>query len=103
MLIPRTPRATLFPYTTLFRSYRDCESRIGLVASTHDRCHAQPGFERSEILGQQLGASQGSCATIQTDGQISCSRQCQIGRASCRERVEISVVAVVVKIKGKRV
>src|SRR5438067_13857986 len=78
-MIRRPPRSTLFPYTTLFRS-SFCqairEGRPGLVLETMRQVPEDPDgcneFERVLL---------------------------KIGRASCRERVKISVVVVAVKKK----
>src|SRR5688572_30919363 len=59
-MIPRPPRSTLFPYTTLFRSRDSCSaingsgeslrrSRVGLrgISLTNDREQYAPGIEET--------------------------------------------------------
>src|SRR2546429_8279519 len=72
-MIRRPPRSTLFPYTTLFRS--SARSLLNRGPSC--------GWVRSRVC------------TGSTPGEP------KIGRASCRERVEISVGAVSLKKKKK--
>src|SRR5438552_5737692 len=47
-MIPRPPRSTLFPYTTLFRSLREAAPRIGPVPGRPPVDHG-PGFCESGI------------------------------------------------------
>src|SRR5947209_20542236 len=75
LTIRRPPRSTLFPYTTLFRSNRRLQLVFKLCDLPADRRRRDV-----ELIGR--GADR------------------EIGRASCRERVEISVVAVPVKQKA---
>src|SRR5437773_7417761 len=42
-MIPRPPRSTLFPYTTLFRSRRGPDRGGAADQGTHGRGRAQPG------------------------------------------------------------
>src|SRR5690349_24846768 len=73
-MIRRPPRSTLFPYTTLFRSVRPLEE---LDLASDGRAHRYGRFfGRPRVRDRD-----------------------EIGRASCRERVEISVVAALLKIK----
>src|SRR5256885_13504807 len=91
-MIRRPPRSTLFPYTTLFRSHpaHDVLARIG-------RGHAgrplRSGGPREVPASQGDGHRTARPHRVGTDGEI--------GRASCRERVEISVVAGSLKKKKK--
>src|SRR5688572_31627855 len=59
-MIPRPPRSTLFPYTTLFRS------RLGFlqVAAGDRRQHAIVGIDdrRNELLASDLGRRQNTPA-----------------------------------------
>src|SRR5690348_18499695 len=80
-MIRRPPRSTLFPYTTLFRSDA-FEERVD---------DADP--DRRLIAAVQKLVQDG-CTFEEPD---------EIGRASCRERVWISVVGVSLKKKKIRV
>src|ERR1017187_11015173 len=71
-MIRRPPRSTLFPYTTLFRSV------IGIVA-----------VQSPVQTGNPYGPADSRIGGVLNDQQI--------GRASCRERAQISVVAVSLK------
>src|SRR2546430_17619835 len=71
-MIRRPPRSTLFPYTTLFRS----RAMIGMTV-------AHLGLATAVIALTTVQSF-----TIEKD---------EIGRASCRERVEISVDAASLK------
>src|SRR3989449_11374770 len=75
-MIRRPPRSTLFPYTTLFRS---ALAQGGVV---------NPG---DGVGGGGRGA--------EGDGRR--AARAQIGRASCRERGEVSVVGVSLKKKKR--
>src|SRR5437660_12270214 len=88
-MLRRPPRSTLFLYTTLFRSgdeldLPDLERRAGGVAGlgrvarqpVADHWHGETGIGDHPILDRM-----------------------EIGRASCRERVYISPVAVSLKRK----
>src|SRR5689334_25267698 len=95
------PRSTLFPYTTLFRSVR-CA-----VRGLHARQHAELREAGHIALGQNLRmldtqavvelrpAGEGTLVRIE-DERVGA----KIGRASCRERVWIWVVAVSLTKKG---
>src|SRR3712207_9370637 len=111
-MIRRPPRSTLFPYTTLFRS-RDLEDTV-----------ADPG--RAGVAAPQIGVGlrafsynvDGRIGHVVNPRLVEVSEETQdgdegclsipglwaptvreIGRASCRERVSISVVAVSLKKK----
>src|SRR2546430_7490100 len=62
-MIRRPPRSTLFPYTTLFRSFARNRSRCGLVAvrSLHDCGNALEGDRRMEDCHLHAQASLTSC------------------------------------------
>src|SRR5256885_17233673 len=82
-MIRRPPRSTLFPYTTLFRSASPSPPRVAA---------------RNEAYGSSSLRSWKVSSTSQSrhsDTRI----PWQIGRASCRERGQISVVAVSLKKK----
>src|SRR5688572_32671799 len=57
-MIRRPPRSTLFPYTTLFRSYRNGAGhrrrRQGLQVRLHDHRQAVEGKNRSEEHTSEL-------------------------------------------------
>src|SRR5258706_13477628 len=79
-MIRRPPRSTLFPYTTVFRSP---EARVTEATAVEQAASEKKGLpvEVEERLTEVAGA------------------RLEIGRASCRERVEISVVDVSLKKK----
>src|SRR5256885_16007051 len=84
-MIRRPPRSTLFPYTTLFRS-------IGGDVVQEHRAQRGEHLARAPTGGdpEYLG-SPGLRTGVP-----------EIGRASCRERVEISVVAGSLKKKKRK-
>src|SRR5256885_16154653 len=93
-MIRRPPRSTLFPYTTLFRSFclrTCCDFPVGGRAP---QCCNGGGPARAAILSQETFDGTKSRAYRQGPGT-------EIGRASCRERGEISVVAGSLKKKKK--
>src|SRR2546430_16588439 len=103
-MIRRPPRSSLFPYTTLFRSDlldpfppELAEDRIDqrLVEAQH------PLALRPDLGGEPADAAPprgaGRSGLPQVRGET--GQADQIGRASCRERVKISVVAVSLKKK----
>src|SRR3712207_9200856 len=121
-MIRRPPRSTLFPYTTLFRS----DLGRGLVTIGGNRSYALGGYRNSpleellpvvsEILDPKRRQSVAQVLAIDTSGSMAAchcnegangmpgggnSVQGEIGRASWRERVEISVVAVSLKKKSR--
>src|SRR3989454_85102 len=132
-MIRRPPRSTLFPYTTLFRSPRRCESRGSLTDSGSARGEpgpsppatlpdpSKPAFQPTDAgialsLGRgfrgclRRGSTTGSRSFflqrydvfVQPDIVRLLSGKAaidQIGRASWREREEISVVDVSLKKK----
>src|SRR3712207_9059659 len=100
-MIRRPPRSTLFPYTTLFRSFPIAtgdlaapDSPVADIARELDATPSQvalawllhtspvvlpiPGTKSLEHLAENLGAAQ---------LHLSDEDMAQIGRASCRERV----------------
>src|SRR3712207_9227271 len=120
-MIRRPPRSTLFPYTTLFRSQADQLERLAslpdalglrhpalLEAVGHVVQHAQvreqgvlleDGVDVTAIRGH---ADRGAPADEDLAGGrlLEAGHHAQqIGRASCRERVEILVVAGSLKKK----
>src|SRR5688572_33314139 len=92
-MVRRPPRSTLFPYTTLFRS----EADVTLAGHRHafeqvDVEHRQPFFAKASkgILLRATG-KQKSCEAPQARSRMERAKGIeQIGRASCRERVEMS-------------
>src|SRR5689334_23677173 len=55
-MIPRPPRSTLFPYTTLFRSCTDVWSKSGVLLSRPQAAVAPtlPGLPSSQLRGVAL-------------------------------------------------
>src|SRR5256886_12689662 len=51
-MIRRPPRSTLFPYTTLFRSSRDAESRSVSVGG--EAAHPEPHWASFESRGERV-------------------------------------------------
>src|SRR5438046_9696798 len=84
ILLP-PPRSTLFPYTTLFRS-----QYLVIPGATH----ASILFDRAVVRAFQDWTAK----TLRLSG----TPGMQIGRASCRERVEIADVAGVVKKRKEK-
>src|SRR2546428_12049557 len=99
-MIRRPPRSTLFPYTTLFRSG-------GALAREVDRAAVV-------VRGDQVAAGRGRAEGHRAGGLVrggglggevagaAHDKGREIGRASCRERVEISVGAGSLKKKRRR-
>src|SRR5437868_15477494 len=83
LMIRRPPRSTLFPYTTLFRS-----EPAGLVRE-RDALAVERVHEAGRVAGHD-------------ERRADPGRHRQIGRASCRERVSISVGTVSLKKKRNR-
>src|SRR5438034_11653803 len=97
-MIPRPPRSTLFPYTTLFRSRRpDVPLRVGPVRQS-DRGEVRD--QQDDLSGGPWARDGGAGARIVGEAPVAAvlhrrASEREIGRASCRERVEVLVVAVV--------
>src|SRR3989449_676201 len=96
LMIRRPPRSTLFPYTTLFRSREQCRL---LGDGRGGPAHAAACGRGREVF----------LACFRHDAPRQAPRHVrllrprgEIGRASCRGRVEISVVAVSLKKKKLR-
>src|SRR5947209_20358319 len=83
-MIRPPPRSTLFPYTTLFRSSKITCRRSDVMSKGKKRSGARPG--RPQPLRGTKGKRKG--ARLWYVGEI--------GRASCRERVWLSVVGGIV-------
>src|SRR3712207_9489658 len=123
-MIRRPPRSTLFPYTTLFRSLTMASSagrlpsqasaayaaaKAGVVMfSKHVANEAGRDGVRvnclapSSILTERVKhlmpeETQRQVAAMHPLGRMGTPEDVEIGRASCRERVKISVVAVSLK------
>src|SRR3712207_9437581 len=119
LMIRRPPRSTLFPYTTLFRSTGDVAAalagRVGRVLATDlspgmveaARRRELPGVDHAVMDMQSLDLPDASvvavvcrCGYMLVPDPARAFREPrrvlwpEIGRASCRERVEISVVDV---------
>src|SRR2546430_14551459 len=107
-MIRRPPRSTLFPYTTLFRSLHPwvafgimplfALANAGVSLQGLDLSGAAPlavgaGIVSGLVLGKPIGIVLASIAAV----RLKLCVLPEIGRASCRGRVEISVVAVSLK------
>src|SRR2546430_15166833 len=108
-MIRRPPRSTLFPYTTLFRS----SSRVAeqLLRQARAWVEAAQSYEKNQLglsqiflnslrltwvvclLSDTVALLRASALTREPKSVALLRELAQIGRASCRERVEISVVA----------
>src|SRR5690554_8148209 len=100
-MIRRPPRSTLFPYTTLFRSYTQlfnllCDKADDVYGGRlpiHVRCLIDeaanigqiPKLEKlmATIRSREISA----CLVLQAQSQLKALYKDKIGRASCRERV----------------
>src|SRR2546422_10796745 len=91
-MIRRPPRSTLFPYTTLFRSCCSC-----LWGATGDAPQGSSPRAKGFVCDELPQARDSQVIKIMD--RIICE-SLEIGRASCRERVEISVVAGSLKKKN---
>src|SRR5687767_15912383 len=89
----RPPRSTLFPYTTLFRS-----PRSGASPHWHSLSLSSPP-EPPGVGGESYRLP--TCAADDHGGRG--LLRVEIGRASCRERVEVSVVVGSLNKKNKRI
>src|SRR2546426_9929504 len=95
-MIRRPPRSTLFPYTTLFRSVKDANGNpVAEVAVTFT-----PAVGSGSVTGGTQTTNGSGIATV-GGWTLSATAGSKIGRAACRERVEISVVAVSLKKKDE--
>src|SRR2546429_8097452 len=96
-MIRRPPRSTLFPYTTLFRSHQRSATSGGVGKAQVPRApRERVGGQRAKRWGTWRARGQ---RVLSRDRAPESAGPNQIGRASCRERVEISVVAVSLKKK----
>src|ERR1039458_5014735 len=75
LMMPQPPRSTLFPYTTLFRSYRcaaepvaDYVAKGGDAAATVDRMCLCNGLSAAVGLGQVRGAGVEPAVITSGDG-----------------------------------
>src|SRR5699024_12684515 len=99
IIIRRPPRSTLFPYTTLFRS-RDARTTRGARRRTRTRAPAPTRASRSPSSPTPPpwpGPSPRARSTTPSPSTSPLLRRstpsvCKIGRASCRERVQITVL-----------
>src|SRR2546422_10704093 len=114
-MIRRPPRSPLFPYTTLFRSqaFDRLQRDLRLVATVRLQLVGQEtqglaeGFDAHELrpagearahriprrVPGSLARRAGAVRSPQGEDLAAGDRTLEIGRASCRERVEISGVA----------
>src|SRR5689334_24056140 len=67
-MIPRPPRSTLFPYTTLFRSYEVLVRRT--TSATHERLMRIPGATQY-LLSDQLDDMWASVRSVGANGHRS--------------------------------
>src|SRR3546814_18712128 len=88
---PRSTRtATLFPYTTLFRSVLDLDEVADVGGATDARARAQAREGTEHHIVADLGALQMAEAAdldAVADADAGAEKDGKIGRASCRESV----------------
>src|SRR5256885_13932259 len=101
-MIRRPPRSTLFPYTTLSRSKaaaRAVEEIGGVVDLDIAPPRPEPATRavRTFLFSDIVDSTRLAEAMGDDTWEQLLRWHDQIGRASCRERVEISVVAVSLK------
>src|SRR2546427_11916194 len=84
LMIRRPPRSTLFPYTTLFRSYRDCFYR------PHARC--QPVHHGGHAACRQLAKDRKSTRLNSSHSQISYAVFCLKKK---KKRTQIHVIQLI--------
>src|SRR5205085_5628354 len=65
--LPHPPRSTLFPYTTLFRSYTNFTWRATVPASDRSRTPSTPP------LGNELESGAGGGLDFKSGGKTTCS------------------------------
>src|SRR5260370_40546931 len=98
-MIRRPPRSTLFPYTTLFRS-----TRGGPTAAPGAMANVYPLLTKGGAAKPESSSSmRQACKTVLSVGGAHAAAGPpsgpKIGRASCREKGEISVTAASLKKK----
>src|SRR2546427_13205813 len=98
-MIRRPPRSTLFPYTTLFRSRQ--RERVAKPLCLGRAGPARAG-RRLRPTAAALPLGRGRPAHGSHGRQRPAAKQQQIGRASCRGRGYISVVAGSLKKKKNK-
>src|SRR5690606_41975307 len=95
LMIRRPPRSTLFPYTTLFRSR--LSTRHVTFESPLKRGEfallGQFGHTGSQGIEVNVGEAGEQCLWVAKLDALVTALPEQIGRASCREGVEIAVEA----------
>src|SRR5437867_11747339 len=99
-MIRRPPRSPPFPYTTLFRSLRSW-----FACGDLDQRITENGLQDLSEIDSQANQFQidpgGRSRLFAGRGHRTRTMSAEIGRASCRERVEIAVVAGSLKRKGR--
>src|SRR5436305_9940806 len=68
-MIRRPPRSTLFPYTTLFRSFRNCFSRAGSAYSASNSDAPPP---RASFCGRPVLRSEEHTSELQSRPHLVC-------------------------------
>src|SRR2546430_15512708 len=102
-MIRRPPRSTLFPYTTLFRSQGEIDLHAHAALGRHlgrrrdetGGAHVLDGHDVARLNQREARFEQQLLGERVTDLDLGAALLAgvEIGRASCRERVWISVVA----------
>src|SRR5260221_3759861 len=70
-MIRRPPRSTLFPYTTLFRSYGSFQNAL-LVGNFGDGSINAFDFDTGEFLGKLTGRSEEHTSELQSHSDLGC-------------------------------
>src|SRR5207248_9433940 len=90
LMIRRPPRSTLFPYTTLFRSYRNAENFVG---------QALP----PAVLNSATGSCCPQCRKSLRGGTCFCTSivACFLARLHCQLRLSRVVVTIILRSNMK--
>src|SRR5690625_7991632 len=95
LLLPRPPRSSLFPYTTLFRSRPLTRSRL-ILGAVDDRSHrpVEGDGEHDQRQVNRRRIRYGGAVLVHAqqvrEQPIRSAHAAEIGRASCRERVWVT-------------
>src|SRR5688500_19338613 len=71
-MLPRPPRSTLFPYTTLFRSQGEHEAQAGAPHVSLHRVHARPKVTCPPAATLQLRRSEEHTSELQSPCNLVC-------------------------------
>src|SRR5690625_7478438 len=93
LVIPRSPISILFPYTTLFRSLPDyfmeqVEARGEWYLFDPHEVRQVMGYSIEDFYDEEKGKGSWRKKYLECVAHEGLSKKKEIGRASCRERVE---------------